>query len=184
MVKDILKLNDFLSLHQEQQIKQYLELKMKFKISDICKAWDMESTGKVYVLLKKLNIYEQCVRKSDKFMGLLNNSHFQSRGNMENYYKQNNKVKDDNRSLSNQLKEHEKALLRVVLATYQNCVSNRLNRDIHNNSLESTARDAVYAAIKVDISKIEYNGNADTVLWERLLDLYNEITGEKRAVLV
>jgi hypothetical protein len=38
-----------------------------------------------------------------------------------------------------------------------------------------TKRDAVlYAAIKVDISKIEYNGNADTVLWERLLELYTK----------
>lgn len=43
---------------------------------------------------------------------------------------------------------------------------------------------AVFETIGVDISKIECDGQIDTVLWRKLLDLYNEKTGDEQRSLV
>ncbi|WP_088834368.1 hypothetical protein [Paenibacillus tyrfis] len=80
--------------------------------------------------------------------------------------------------------ETEKAMLRVCMDTYCQMVSDRLYRKSNNFPLESAASSAIYQAIGVDVSKIEYDGKADTVLWSKLLELYNEKTGEQRLTLV
>lgn len=81
------------------------------------------------------------------------------------------------------MNENEKALLRVALATYQLCVRNRLYSGQFDNPLESAARYAIMQTIGVDVAKIAFDGKADTVLWRKLLNIYNDAANDNRTSL-
>ncbi|GAB2672591.1 hypothetical protein ACFQWB_00635 [Paenibacillus thermoaerophilus] len=65
---DILPLKEFEQLDKEQQIKKLRDWIVRYSVGDIRKAWELKYPTEYYQVLRRLGIYDDVVRKSNKFM--------------------------------------------------------------------------------------------------------------------
>ncbi|EGL14805.1 hypothetical protein ACFVVQ_22130 [Paenibacillus chitinolyticus] len=68
----ILPLDQFKELEREEQIRLINQWKEDYSVGEITSAWKLNNAATYYTILKKLNIYNDTVRTSNKFMGYTN----------------------------------------------------------------------------------------------------------------
>jgi len=67
MSEKMMPLDEFLQLDTDAQVEKLKRWKMTHTLKDIREVWNFKHSAQYYMLLKKLNIYERVVNKSDKF---------------------------------------------------------------------------------------------------------------------
>ncbi|WP_068773658.1 hypothetical protein [Paenibacillus sp. FJAT-26967] len=68
----ILPLDQFKELEREEQVRLINQWKEDYSVGEITAAWKLNNAATYYTILKKLNIYNDTVRTSNKFMGFTN----------------------------------------------------------------------------------------------------------------
>ncbi|MEC0249416.1 hypothetical protein P4H65_26910 [Paenibacillus chitinolyticus] len=69
METSILPLDEFEQLEREEKIRLLNEWKETYSAKKVQETWELKNPMNYYSLLRKYNIYDEVVRKSDKFMG-------------------------------------------------------------------------------------------------------------------
>jgi len=64
---EVMKLDELEKLEESDKINQLREYRKSYTIKDLTQAWGLSNPIQYYMWLKKQNIYEHLVRKSDRF---------------------------------------------------------------------------------------------------------------------